>query len=46
MTIEANKPYAAGAGNIRFKENFRPINSTQIAKMFCDGCLINLIITF
>ena len=39
-------PYAAGTEYTRFQANFRPINSTRIAKMFCDRCLVNLILTF
>ena len=38
-------PYAAGTKYIRFEANFRLINSTQIAKMSCDRCLVDLLIT-
>ena len=39
-------PYAAGTEYIRFQANFRPINSNRITRMFCDRCLVNLIINF
>ena len=39
-------PYAAGTEYIRFRTNFKPINSTRIAKMFCGRCLVYIIITF
>ena len=39
-------PYAAGTAYIRFQAIFRPLNSTRIAKMLCDRCLVNLIVTF
>ena len=39
-------PYAAGTEYIRFQANFTPINSTRIAKMFCNKYLVNLLITF
>ena len=39
-------PYDARTVYLRFQANFRSINSTRIAKMFCGRCLVNLIITF
>ena len=39
-------PYAAGTQYIRFQATFRQIHSTQNAKMFCDRCLVNLLIHF
>ena len=39
-------PYAAGTEYIRFQATFRPIHSTQNAEMFCDRCLVNLLIHF
>ena len=39
-------PYAVGTKYICFQANFRPINSTRISKMFCNRCLVNLIVTF
>ena len=39
-------PYAAGTEYIRFQATFRPIHSTQNAKMFYDRFLVNLLIHF
>ena len=38
--------YAAGTEYTRFETILGPINLTQIAKMFCDRFLVNLIVTF
>ena len=44
--IHVFNTYAAGTVYIRFEAKFRPLNSTQIAEMFCGSSLVNLIITF